>query len=112
VDIPITFLCFPFSENEYLWPVFFGVSVVNAYHNVLDGDESGLIVSIGAMLEMGYQIKLSNHLAITPSLGVSRIFPKPLNDDPYEAPKFNLYSPWTKDTPVAPRARLTIGFWL
>jgi hypothetical protein len=112
VELPLTFMCFPFSANKYLRSVFFGVSVVNAYHNIVEGDDTGLIVSIGAMLEIGYQIKLSNRLAITPSVGVSRMFPKPMNDKPYTAPNFNLYSPWTTDTPVAPRARLTVGFWL
>jgi hypothetical protein len=112
VELPLTFLCFPFSGNDYLRNVFFGVSVVNAYHNIMEGDDPGLIISIGAMLEIGYQAKLSNHLVITPSVGVSRMFPKPANDEPYTSPNFNLYSPWPKDTPVAPRARLTIGFWL
>jgi hypothetical protein len=112
VELPLTFICFPFSANDYLRPVFFGVSVVNAYHSIVEGDDTGLIVSIGAMLEIGYQIKLSNRLAITPAVGVSRMFPKPMNDKPYTAPNFNLYSPWTTDTPVAPRARLTVGFWL
>jgi hypothetical protein len=112
VELPITFICFPFSETEYLWPIFFGVSIINAYHNIMDDDNANLITSIGAMLEVGYQIKLLNHLTITPSIGISRIFPKPMDDEPYKAPNFNLYSPWPEDTSVAPRIRITIGFWL
>jgi hypothetical protein len=112
VELPVTFICFPFSKSDYLWPVFFGVSILNAYHDIMDGDNAGLIVSVGAMLEIGYQMKLSNHLAITPSIGISRMFPKSKDSDLYEAPNFNLYSPWPKDTPVAPRIRITIGYWL
>lgn len=109
-ELPLTLICFPFSENEYLRPVFFGISIINAYHDIKEND--GLIVSIGAMLEIGYQIKLSNHLAITPSAGISRMFPRLLNDGANEAPNFNLYSPWTSDTPIAPRVRLTLGVWV
>jgi hypothetical protein len=109
IDIPLSLFCFPFPDDTYLDVLFFGISVLVAYHSTMDTNTAFL--SIGALLEVGYQLKLSNHLAITPSIGVSRMFPKLIEGDEYVSPNFNLYSPWTADTPIAPRARLTVGFW-
>jgi hypothetical protein len=113
-DLPISLFCFPFPHDTYLDMLFFGVSVVFAYYNAtsVDPDTTTTFVSVGALLEVGYQLRLSNHLTITPSIGVSRIFPKLIDGDTYFTPNFKLYSPWTFDTPVAPRARVTVGFWV
>ncbi|MDR2795421.1 MAG: hypothetical protein LBB47_01770 [Spirochaetaceae bacterium] len=113
LEFPFTFLCFPFPDETYLSPAFFGVSIICAYHDTVNPDSSNTVFfSIGAMMELGYQFKFSNHLAITPSIGISRIFPKPVDGTSSSVPNFNFYSPWTDDTPVAPRIRVTLGFWL
>jgi hypothetical protein len=112
VGVPLSLFCFPFPDDTYLDALFFGISVVLAYHNTMGTDVDTVYVSIGALMEIGYQLKLSNHLAITPSIGVSRMFPKLIDGEEYSAPNFNLYSPWTVDTPVAPRIRVSLGFWL
>jgi hypothetical protein len=111
---PLTFICFPFSSDYYLKSVlkhaFFGISIIYAHYSSYD--ENGEFDSVGALLEIGYQIKLSNHLAITPSIGVSRVFPKRKEDGEYSSPNFLIYSPWPDDTPLALRGRLTLGFWI
>jgi hypothetical protein len=112
IDFPLSLFCFPFPDATYLDVLFFGISVVASYHKTMTTDTDTVFVSIGALMEIGYQIKLSNHLAITPSIGVSRIFPKLIEGEANSAPTLNLYSPWPLDTPVAPRARITLGFWL
>ena len=68
-------------------------------------------MSIGALAEIGYQIKLPNYMAITPSIGVARIFAIPMQDGVYTTPHYSLYSPWPMDTVVSPRFRLAFGFW-
>jgi hypothetical protein len=112
VDFPLTLLCFPFPNDTYMDVFFFGISVVAVYHKVMETDTSTAFVSVGALLEVGYQLKLSNHLSITPSIGVSRMFPKLIDGEASSVPSFNLYSPWISDTPVAPRARVSFGFWI
>jgi hypothetical protein len=112
IDVPLSLFCFPFPHDTYLDVLFFGISVVVAYHKTMGTDADTVFFSIGALLEAGYQIKLSNHLSITPSIGVSRMFPKLIDGDAYAPPSFHLYSPWTTDSPVAPRARITLGFWI
>ncbi|MDR3356810.1 MAG: hypothetical protein LBO04_06435 [Spirochaetaceae bacterium] len=113
LEFPLSFLCFPFPDETYLSPAFFGVSLILSYHNTADtGSGETVFVSVGAMMELGYQFKFSNHLVITPSIGISRIFPKPINGEAHSVPNFNVYSPWTFDTAVAPRIRVTLGFWL
>jgi hypothetical protein len=112
VDVPLSLLCFPFPKDTYMDVFFFGISVVAAYHKITETNTDTVFMSVGALLEIGYQLKLSNHLSITPSIGISRMFPKLIDDAAYSAPNFNLYSPWTADTPVAPRARISIGFWI
>jgi hypothetical protein len=112
VDFPLSLFCFPFPDDTYLDMLFFGISVVAAYHKAMETDTDTVFVSIGALLEIGYQLRLSNHLSITPSIGVSRMFPKLIDGAAYSAPNFNLYSPWISDTPVAPRARISVGFWI
>jgi hypothetical protein len=112
VDFPLSLFCFPFPDDTHLDVLFFGISVIATYHSTMDTDADTVFLSIGALLEVGYQIKLSNHLAITPSIGVSRMFPKLIEGDEYSVPSFNFYSPWTADTLVAPRARVSIGCWL
>jgi hypothetical protein len=113
LEFPVSFLCFPFPDETYLSPAFFGISIICSYHSMADADTGDTIfASIGAMMELGYQFKFSNHLTVTPSIGVSRIFPKPVNGEADSVPNFNLYSPWTADTAVAPRIRVTLGFWI
>jgi hypothetical protein len=112
IDVPLSLFCFPFPHDTYLDVLFFGISVVAAYHKTMGTDADTIFFSVGALLEAGYQIKLSNHLAITPSIGVSRMFPKLIDGEAYTPPSFHLYSPWTADSPVAPRARITLGFWI
>jgi hypothetical protein len=112
ITVPFSLLCFPFPKDTYLDALFFGISVAVDYHSTMDEDAETVFLSIGALIEIGYQLKLSNHLTITPSIGVSRMFPKLVEGEVYSAPSFNLYSPWTADTPIAPRARITVGFWV
>ena len=113
VELPLTFICFPFPTETYLSPAFFGVSIICTYHSTLhDDSDDTVFMSIGAMMELGYQFMFSNHLTITPSIGISRMFPKPVNGGTASVPNFNIYSPWMADTPVAPRIRVTLGFWL
>ena len=112
IDFPVSLFCFPFPDDTYLDVLFFGISVVVAYHNTMGETADTTFVSIGALLEAGYQLKFSNHLSVTPSIGVSRMFPRLINGDEYSVPSFNLYSPWTADTPIAPRVRVTVGFWI
>jgi hypothetical protein len=112
ITVPLSLLCFPFPKDTYLDVLFFGISVAANYHKTLGSEADRVFLSIGALIEIGYQIKFSNHLSITPSIGVSRMFPKLIEGDVYSVPSFNLYSPWTADTPIAPRARITVGFWV
>ena len=112
-EFPFTFLCFPFPKGTYLSPAFFGISIVCTYHSTMyDDSDDTVFMSIGAMMELGYQFMFSNRLTITPSIGISRMFPKPINGGTAAVPNFNIYSPWTADTAVAPRVRITLGFWL
>jgi hypothetical protein len=112
-EFPFTFLCFPFPKDTYLSPAFFGISVICTYHNTMYEDSDNTVfMSVGAMMELGYQFMFSNHLTITPSIGISRMFPKSVNGGTASVPNFNLYSPWTADTPISPRVRVTLGFWL
>lgn len=112
-EIPFTFLCFPFPAETYMSPAFFGVSVICTYHNTMRDDlDDTVFLSVGAMMELGYQFMFSNRLTITPSIGISRMFPKPVNGGTASVPNFNIYSPWTADTAVSPRIRVTLGFWL
>jgi hypothetical protein len=112
-EFPFTFLCFPFPKETYLSSAFFGISVISTYYNTMyDDADDTVFMSIGAMMELGYQFMFSNRLTITPSIGISRMFPKPVNGGAASVPNFNLYSPWPADTPIAPRIRVTLGFWL
>jgi hypothetical protein len=112
-EFPFTFLCFPFPAETYLSPAFFGISIICTYHNTMyDDSDDTVFMSVGAMMELGYQFMFSNHLTITPSIGISRMFPKPVNGGTAPVPNFNIYSPWALDTAIAPRIRVTLGFWL
>jgi hypothetical protein len=100
-ELPIGFICFPFSRRYYLEPIFFGLYIVNSYHYTGEDDDtdSSLVVSVGTIFEAGYQLKLSNHLSITPAVGI-------------KMPNPTIHSPWPKNPMIAPNIRISIGFWL
>jgi hypothetical protein len=108
VQIPVGFQCFPITNV----PAFFAISLTPGVYCTFDDGDAVTFVSIGALVEIGYQLKLANHLVFTPSVGVARIFPLPLQDGAYDTPHYTLYSPWPMDTAVSPRIRLALGFWI
>jgi hypothetical protein len=98
-ELPIGIIFFPFSiSNEYIQPIFFGAYLVPGLHYTIEGDEPGLAMSVGTILEAGYQLRLANRIAITPAVGL-------------KAPNVTLHSPWPGDAPATPNIRLSIGFW-
>jgi hypothetical protein len=108
VQLPVGIMWFPVTRG----PVFVGISLTPGYyHRFIDaGDEA--FVSIGALVEVGYQFKLTNYMVLTPSIGVARVFPIAMQGGAYASPHYNLFSPWPLDSPVSPRVRLALGFWI
>jgi hypothetical protein len=108
IELPVGIMSFPVSDI----PAFFAISLTPGVYCLFDDDgPAAKYFSMGALIEFGYQFRLSNSLAFTTSLGFSRMFPIPLSEKKDTIPRYNLYSPWTKDSWVSPRIRLALGFW-
>jgi hypothetical protein len=110
-QLPIGLMCFPVTDV----PAFFAISLTPGYYHASNDadDDVATFVSIGAIVEIGYQLKLTDQLVFTPSIGVARVYPIPIgHDGAYTAPHYNLFSPWPMDTQVSPRIRLALGLWL
>jgi hypothetical protein len=96
-ELPFGLIFFPFSRNEYIQPIFFGAYIVAGYHYTIEGDESSEML-MGTILEAGYQLKLTNHIAITPAVGL-------------KVANVAFHSPWPGDSQTTANIRISLGFW-
>jgi hypothetical protein len=113
IQIPVGIMYFPFIDTAYTLPVFFALSVTPGMYFLSDSDGSPLkYFSIGALLEAGYQRRLSYNWILTVSIGVARMFSILLPEVKDIIPRYNLYSPWPIDSGFSPRFRVALGYWL